>query len=37
VDASADRAKDILRQITNQVIADSQFKGLIVSLDVDPI
>jgi len=37
VDASSEKAKNILRQITNQVIADSRFKALIVSLDVDPI
>ena len=37
VDASSEKAKEILRQITNQVIADTKFKALIVSLDVDPI
>jgi primosomal protein N' (replication factor Y) (superfamily II helicase) len=37
VDASSEKAKEILRQVTNQVIADPKFKALIVSLDVDPM
>jgi len=37
VEASAEKAKDILRQITNQVIAEPKFKSLWVNLDVDPM
>jgi primosomal protein N' (replication factor Y) len=37
VEASAEKAKDILRQITNQIIADPKFKALWVNLDVDPM
>jgi primosomal protein N' (replication factor Y) (superfamily II helicase) len=36
-EASPERAKDILRQITNQVMADPKFKSLWVNLDVDPM
>jgi len=36
-EASAERAKEILRQITDQVIADPKFKSLWVNLDVDPM
>jgi len=36
-EASPERAKDILRQITNQVLADSKFKSLWINLDVDPM
>ena len=36
-EASPERAKDILRQITNQVVADPKFKSLWVNLDVDPM
>jgi primosomal protein N' (replication factor Y) len=35
--ASPERAKDILRQISNQVLADSKFKSLWITLDVDPM
>jgi len=37
VEASPERAKELLRQITNQVIAEPQFKALWVNLDVDPM
>ncbi len=37
VEASAERAKELLRQITDQVIAQPQFKALWVNLDVDPM
>ena len=37
VEASAEKAKEILRQITNQVIAEPKFKALLVNLDVDPM
>ena len=37
VEASADRAKELLRQIADQVIAQPQFKALWVNLDVDPM
>jgi primosomal protein N' (replication factor Y) len=37
VEASPERAKEILRQITNQLIAEPQFKSLWVNLDVDPM
>lgn len=37
VEASAEKAKEILRQITNQVIAEARFKALWVNLDVDPM
>ncbi len=37
VEASAEKAKTILRQITNQVIAEPKFKALLVNLDVDPV
>jgi len=36
-EASSERAKEILRQITDQVQADSRFKSLWVNLDVDPM
>lgn len=36
-EASPERAKDILRQISNQVLADSKFKSLWITLDVDPM
>ena len=36
-EASPEKAKEILRQITNQVLADSRFKSLWVNLDVDPV
>ena len=36
-EASSERAKEILRQITDQVLADSRFKSLWVNLDVDPM
>ena len=37
VEASAQQAKDLLRQIADQVIAQPQFKALWVNLDVDPM
>jgi len=37
VEASAERAKELLRQIADQVIAQPQFKALWVNLDVDPM
>ncbi len=37
VEASAERAKEILREVTNQVIAEPKFKSLWVNLDVDPM
>jgi len=37
VEASPERAKELLRQITNQIIAEPQFKSLWVNLDVDPM
>ena len=37
VEASAEKAKAILRQITDQVIAEPKFKALWVNLDVDPV
>jgi primosomal protein N' (replication factor Y) len=37
VEASAERAKEILRQITNQLLSDSKFKALWINLDVDPM
>ena len=37
VEASAERAKEILRQVTDQVMAEPKFKGLWVNLDVDPM
>lgn len=37
VEASAERAKEILREVTNQIIADPKFKSLWVNLDVDPM
>lgn len=37
VEASAEKAKEILRQVTNQVIADPKFKALWINLDVDPM
>jgi len=36
-EASPERAKDLLRQITDQVIAEPKFKALWVNLDVDPM
>jgi primosomal protein N' (replication factor Y) len=36
-EASSQRAKDILRQITDQVLADPRFKSLWINLDVDPM
>jgi primosomal protein N' (replication factor Y) len=37
VEASAERAKEILRQITNQLLAEPKLKALWVNLDVDPM
>ena len=37
VDASAEKAKEILRQVTNQIISEPKFKALWVNLDVDPM
>ena len=37
VEASPEKAKDILRQVTNQIIAEPKFKSLWVNLDVDPM
>jgi primosomal protein N' (replication factor Y) (superfamily II helicase) len=37
VEASAEKAKEILREVTNQVIAEPKFKSLWVNLDVDPM
>ena len=37
IDASAEKAKEILREVTNNVIADPKFKSLWVNLDVDPM
>ena len=37
VEASAERAKEILRQITNQIISEPKFKALWINLDVDPM
>lgn len=37
VEASPEKAKDILRQVTNNVQADPKFKSLWVNLDVDPM
>jgi primosomal protein N' (replication factor Y) len=37
VEASAEKAKEILREVTNQVIAEPKFKALWVNLDVDPM
>jgi primosomal protein N' (replication factor Y) len=37
VEASPERAKELLRQISNQIIAEPQFKTLWVNLDVDPM
>lgn len=37
VEASTEKAKEILRQVTNQVQADPKFKALWVNLDVDPM
>jgi len=37
VEASAERAKEILREVTNQVIAEPKFKSLWVNMDVDPM
>ena len=36
-EASAEKAKEILRQVADQVLADSRFKSLWVNLDVDPM
>jgi primosomal protein N' (replication factor Y) (superfamily II helicase) len=36
-EASPEKAKDLLRQVSNEVIAQPQFKALWVSLDVDPM
>jgi len=36
-EASTTRAKEILREVTNQVLADSRFKSLWINLDVDPM
>ncbi|HLP06039.1 MAG TPA: primosomal protein N' [Paludibacter sp.] len=35
--APIDKAKDILRQVTNNLQADPRFKSLLVTLDVDPM
>lgn len=37
VEASPERAKELLRQITNQILAEPQFKAVWVNLDVDPM
>jgi len=37
VEASPEKAKDILRQITNQIISESKFKAVWINLDVDPM
>ena len=37
VDASAEKAKDILRQLTNNLLSEPKFKSLWVNLDVDPM
>ena len=37
VEASAEKAKEILRQVTNNLLAEPQFKALWVNLDVDPM
>jgi primosomal protein N' (replication factor Y) len=37
VEASAEKAKEILREVTNHVIAEPKFKALWVNLDVDPM
>ncbi len=37
IEASYEKAKNILRQVADEVIADSKFKALRVSLDVDPM
>ncbi|MEI6555281.1 MAG: primosomal protein N' [Paludibacter sp.] len=37
VDASAEKAKDILRQVTNNLLSEPKFKSLWVNLDVDPM
>ncbi|MEI7503711.1 MAG: primosomal protein N', partial [Paludibacter sp.] len=37
VEASPEKAKELLREVTNQVIAQPQFKALWVNLDVDPM
>jgi primosomal protein N' (replication factor Y) len=37
VEASAEKAKEILRQVTNQLLADPKYKALQISLDVDPM
>ena len=37
VEASAEKAKEILCQITNQIISDPKFKALWINLDVDPM
>lgn len=37
IDASPERAKELLRQVVNQVIAEPKFKALWVNLDVDPM
>jgi len=36
-EASSEKAKELLREITNQVIAEPKFKALWVNLDVDPM
>ena len=37
IDASSDRAKELLRQVSNHIIAQPQIKALWVNLDVDPM
>jgi len=37
VEASPERAKELLRQITNQILAEPQFKAVWINLDVDPM
>jgi len=37
VEASAEKAKDILRQVTTNLQSESKFKSLWVNLDVDPM
>jgi primosomal protein N' (replication factor Y) len=37
VEASAEKAKEILRQVSNNLLSESKFKALWVNLDVDPM
>ena len=36
-DASAAKAKELLHEISNQILADQRFKSVRISLDVDPL